>query len=271
MSKSGDTMKGAAQGAAMGAPLGPWGAGLGALGGGLYGYFSSSDDEPDRPTGPQMGPYQQAYLKKFLAQGAPQMDQGASQQVRNQQEGLAQMLYAQSAGRAPGAGELAVQRQIGNATAQQTAQASMARGANAALAMRNAARNQANIGVNGAGQAAIAQMNDQTAARSQLGGLLGQTRQQDLFTANANQNAALTQSGLQMNGLAQMLNVDQSTLNQINANNAATLAEKQRRDAQMAALIQAGGTALTAYGAGSGASEPKPVGANGYGGSGYTP
>lgn len=162
--------------------------------------------------GPQTAKYQRTYLDSMLNRQAPQMNAGQSDQSRAQQSQLAQMLMQQANGQKAGAGEMAVNRQVGQANAQQTAQASMARGANASLAMRNAARNQADIGVNGAGQAAIAQANDQTNARNQLGGLLGQTRQQDIGVAQGNQAAQMQQQQLQISALAQMLGVDEATL-----------------------------------------------------------
>lgn len=161
---------------------------------------------------PQTADYQRQYLQQMLGRQAPEMNAGQSNQTRGQQQQLAQMLMQQANGERAGAGEMAVNRQVNQANAQQTSLASQARGANAALAMRNAARNQADIGVNGAGQASIAQMNDQTAARGQLGGLLGQTRQQDIGVAQGNQAAQMQQQQIQIAALAQMLGVDQAQL-----------------------------------------------------------
>lgn len=163
---------------------------------------------------PQTGDYQRSYLQGMLNRQTPMMDTGMSDQTRGQQNQLASMLFQRANGQAPGAGELAVNRQANQAIAQQTAGAQMARGANTALAMRNAARNQADIGTNAAGQAAIAQLNDQTAAENQLGGLLGTTRAQDIGVAQGNQQAQMQQQQLQISALAQMLGVDESQLRQ---------------------------------------------------------
>lgn len=166
-------------------------------------------------TQPQTGDYQRGYLQNdFMKRGPVQVDAYQSNQTREQQQQLAQMLQAQASGQKAGAGEMAVNRQVGQAQAQQTAQASMARGANSALAARNAARMQSDIGVNGAGMAAQAQMQDQQGARNQLAGLLGTQRQQDIGLAQGNQQAAMQQQQLQLAALAQMLGVDKAALEQ---------------------------------------------------------
>lgn len=164
--------------------------------------------------GPASGAYQTDYLKGMLGQGAPQMNQYQADQVRPQQQNLANMLGGIAGGTQAGAGEMAVNRQVGQAQAAQTAQASMARGANAALANRTAARNTADLGVAGAGQAGIAQMQDQQAAMGQLGSLLGGMRTADIGIAGANQQANMQQQQIQLSALAQMLGVDEVTLRQ---------------------------------------------------------
>lgn len=197
-------------------------------------------------SGPASGAYQTGYLKQFNDRAAPMMSTGQSDQVRAQQGQLAGMLFGQATGANPGAGEMAVNRQVGSAMAQQTAQAQMARGANSALAARNAARANADIGVNGAGQAAIAQMQDQTNAQNQLGGLLGGMRQQDIGIAGANQNAQMQQQQLQLGALAQMLGVDQATLQQDLAKRGLQMQDK----GMLPGLLQAGGQIGAAYATG---------------------
>ena len=153
-------------------------------------------------TRPMTGNYQLNYLDQMLGRQAPTMDAGQADQSRAQQQQLAGMLFRQAQGKQAGAGEMAVNRQANQALAQQTAQSQMARGANAALAQRQAARSSADIGVNAAGQASIAQMQDQQSAQNQLGGLLGQTRQQDIGTAQGNQAAQMQQQQVQIAALA---------------------------------------------------------------------
>lgn len=193
------------------------------------------------PTGAE----QRTGLRQLLGNQAPMLDQGQSNQVRQQQMGLADMLMRTAQGNQPGAGEMAVNRQAGQAQAAQMAQAQMARGAGAGLAARNAARNSAEIGVNAAGQAAQAQIADQANAQNQLNALLGTTRQQDIGIAGANQNAQMAQQNLQLNALAQMLGVDQAALQYELAKKQLQVANKD--PGMLSSLLQAGGQIGAAY------------------------
>jgi hypothetical protein len=181
---------------------------------GVKNFLVGGNATKDMQTQPQTADFQRGYLMDMLGRSAPTMDAGQSNQTRGQQNQLASMLTGIAQGNRAGAGEMAVNRQVGQAQAAQTAGASMARGANAALANRQAARMSADIGVNGAGQAAIAQTNDQTNAVGQLGGLLSGMRQQDIGVAQGNQQAQMQQQNLQISALAQMLGVDEAALRQ---------------------------------------------------------
>jgi hypothetical protein len=119
-------------------------------------------------------------------------------QIRAQQQEAAGFLQGIMGGQRAGAGELAVNRQVSGALAAQQAASRMARGSNAALAGRNAMRNQMDIGLAGAGQAAQAQMADQQQAVNQLGGILAQTRGADVDFAG--QNAQLQQQRMLQQG-----------------------------------------------------------------------
>lgn len=157
---------------------------------------------------------------------AAQLAGGPQDQVRAQQQQQAGYLQGIMAGDRAGAGELAVNRQVGSATAAQQAAARMARGANAALAARAAMRNTADIGLSGAGQAAQAQMQDQQMASGQLAGILGQTRGQDLEFAG--QNAQLQQQrDLTQGQFGQQTNLAnlQAQLQQTGMNDQATQAQ----------------------------------------------
>lgn len=190
------------------------------------------------PTKTQTGDYQRGYLQNdFMNRAAPTMNTAQSDQGRAQQGQLAQMLMQQASGQRQGAGELAVQRQAGNAMAQQTSQAQMARGGNAAMAARNAARNSANIGTNAAGQASIAQLQDQQAAQGQLSGLLNAQRGQDIQVAGANQQSQLAQQQQQLGALAQMLGVDQAELQAAMAKANTNAADK----GMLGSLLEVGG------------------------------
>lgn len=256
MADWGNAGKGAASGALAGSALGPWGALAGGAIGGLYGLFGGGGDAPKVQQAPQTADYQRSYLQNMLSHGAPMMNTAQSDQARGQQSQLAAMLMQQATGQRQGAGELAVQRQTNNALAQQSSLAQQARGANAALALRNAARSSADIGTNAAGQASIAQLQDQASAQNQLAGLLGTQRSQDIQTAGANQQAQLGQQNIQLGALAQLLGVDQAALGQSNMQTSLDLAEKRRQDAQMASMMQAAGQAAATYAAG----QPKQQG-----------
>jgi hypothetical protein len=237
--------------------------------GGLGNWLFGGGATKSMPTGPRTGDYQRGYLQNdFMNRDAPMLNAGQSDQSRGQQQQLAQMLFQQATGQRQGAGELAVQRQANNAMANTTSASQMARGANTAMAMRNAARTNADIGVNAAGQAGIAQLQDQQSAQNQLGGLLGGMRGQDIQTAGANQQAQMQQQQLQLAALAQMLGVDQAALQQdlakrnIDLNDKGMLPSLLQIGGQIGAAAATGGGGLAA-GAAAGALAP-PAGSGGY-------
>jgi hypothetical protein len=216
----------------------------------------------------QLGQPQQGAptVRAANAGGAQRLNLGANGQIDPQLMATAGRLGQIATGQQKGAGELAVDRQVSQATAQQQAAARMARGANAALAARNAARNTVDLGVAGAGQASMAQLNDASAANQQLGALLSGMRGQNIDVASQNaqlgqqmnlanagfgQQAALANQGAsmqqqQMNQnyqlglLAQLLGVDTATL-QAQLAKANVAAGDQ---GHLAALLQTGGSAV---------------------------
>jgi len=134
-----------------------------------------------------------------LQMGGDPFRQGQMQQVGQ--------LQRIAGGQQQGAGELAVQRQMGNALAAQQAQARMARGGNAALAYRNAANQSAALGSTGAGLGQQAALQDQSAAQGALTNALGQGRGMDIGVAGQNagfqQQTGLANAGFQQqSGLA---------------------------------------------------------------------
>lgn len=231
--------------------------------------------------GGRAAPVAQAVQAGRTQLGAPaQLATGQIGQSRGGMLGVANQLGGIASGGQMGAGEMAVNRQIGSATAAQTAAARMARGANAALAMRNAARNTADIGLAGAGMAAEAQRADQQGALNQLGGIYGSMYGQDASVAGqnaqlgqqamlqqgamdqattlanaqagnqvalANLQAQLAQTGMndaqQIAALGQMLGWDQATIQAQIARAQVAAGDK----GIMPGLLQAGGTAAAAY------------------------
>ncbi len=89
-------------------------------------------------------------------------------------------------------------------------------GGNAGLAMRNAANNQASIGLGGAGQAQQAALSDQQMAQGQLAGALGAGRGADINMAGQNANLTQQQYGLNtqrgLGYLGQLTGMDQGQL-----------------------------------------------------------
>lgn len=231
------------------------------------------------PESPKNTGYMQDYIRRQLdtvggrpaprapgvqIAGGGQLDGRDQMQARGQMQTLADRLGGVATGNAKGAGELAVDRQVGQAQADQTARAMLARGGNTALASRDAARNSARIGLAGAGQAQQAALGDQATANSQLAGLLGGMRGQDIGVAQANQAGAFQQAGLdqqtglanqqaqlaqtgmnqqaQLGYLAQLLGVDQAALQQ-------DLARRQLGQTDrgiLPNLLQVGGTIAAA-------------------------
>lgn len=198
----------------------------------LFGGDATNAIDPNLAHGAYTGGYLQNQLntvgqRQAPMAGAAQLAGGPQADARAQMGGVTGQLQRIMSGQQTGAGELAVNRQIGQATAAQQAAARAARGANAALAARLAARNTADIGVAGAGQAAQAQLQDQQGATSQLGQLLGNMRAQDIGFAGqnaqfqqqtglANQGAQLQQTGMndqaRLGYLGQLLGLDQAQM-----------------------------------------------------------
>lgn len=158
-------------------------------------------------------------------QGA-RLDPRGQAQFRNAQLQTLDNLQGIATGQQAGAGELAVQRQGLRALAQQQGMARMARGGNSAMAARAAARTGGEIGLNVAGQAQQAALQDQASANAQIAGLATQGRGQDLDMAS--QNAQL---GQQMN-LANLSAQNQQIFQQAGLDQATSLANMQARLAQ---------------------------------------
>ena len=224
----------------------PKGSGLN-LGSWLFG----GDDGDNIASGPEHGAQAGAFIQGQLggSQGrpAPMFESGDAAAARNQQMILANELRRIASGQQVGAGEMAVNRQVGQATAAQQAQMMMARGGNTALAARAAGRNTADIGVNGAGMAAQAQLQDQANAQNQLAGIYSGMRGQDISIGQGNQQAQLNQTGLNqqysLGLLGQQLGYDQAALNQGNTQAALNAADK----GVFGQLLAAGGQIGAAY------------------------
>lgn len=200
---------GAATGATIGSVAGPWGTAIGGAAGGIIGGIGGLFSGGDAAGPPPPNPFATSMLGDIAggAQGrvAPSMYGSQFTVDPTGRQGIIDTtgrLGAIAAGTQQGAGEMAVNAQVGRANAAQMAAARASRGANAALAFRNSMRNQADIGLAGAGQAGAARLQDQAAANQQLGGLFSNLYGQD--TAVAAQNAQLAQAAQQANLQAQL-------------------------------------------------------------------
>jgi hypothetical protein len=171
-----------------------------------FGGDATKNLNPQGQHGEQLNSQLQGYLGQA---GQNPLSFGNFNQDRAQQGTLASHLGAIAQGNQVGAGEMAVNRQMGQAQAAQTALARIARGANSVLAARQAARNQADLNVAGAGQAAQAAQGDQAAARSQLAQLLGQMQSGDLSQQGLVQNQYNLQNQARLGYLAQLLGLNQ--------------------------------------------------------------
>ncbi|MBP9863234.1 MAG: hypothetical protein KBD62_35135 [Kofleriaceae bacterium] len=204
---------------------------------------------------------------------AAQVDPTQQAQFRAGQMQQIGQLQGIASGQQQGAGEMAVNRQLAQALAAQHSAAASARGANSMLAGRDMARNAANLGIAGAGQAQQAAQGDQMQAQGMLAQALGQGRGQDLSLAGqnagfnqermmgqgqldsatqlANLHAQLTQTGMNDQAalayMAQLLGMDEANLR-------AQLGEQsimagQRKDGFLGDALQAGGGLMAGYGA----------------------
>ena len=196
--------------------------GMKAQGSGLNNYLFGGDATKGMPDGPKHGDYMSGYIQNQLGtvgdRPAPTFNSLDAARARADQTALVAQLRQIAAGDRAGAGEMAVNRQMGQAQAAQQAQAQASRGSNAALAARTAARNTSQLGTTGAGMAAGAQMQDQSNAMGQLSGVLNGMRGQDIAIGQGNQNANLQQTQMnqsaQLGYLAQLLGIDQVALQQ---------------------------------------------------------
>lgn len=170
------------------------------------------------------GGIEEAYLRQAPQAGqttmgrvalgqAAQLDPSQQGQFRDMQLAQANRMGQIASGQAKGAGELAVDRQMGQAAAAQQAAARMQRGFGGASAARGAARNMAGLGVAGAGQARQAALGDQMAAGQMLGSLSAQGREADIGMAGTNaqlqQQRMLQQGGMDQQSMLQQGQMDQ--------------------------------------------------------------
>ncbi len=159
--------------------------------------------------------------------GGATINQQPQGQIRDYQLDVANRLAGVANGTQMGAGQMAVRQEGNRAVAQQQAMARMGRGGNAALAARGAATNTANIGLNVAGQARAAQVQDAQIANQTRAQILDSARGQDIGLATG--QAGLTQQA----GLASMDAQNQRVFQQAGLDQATSLANANLRLQQM--------------------------------------
>lgn len=261
--------KGSAKSIATGAAIGavtPIGAGTGALLGGIDsatggqiqkelkhaagldapGYSAPGIKAPPQVTAPTMAPGSKAATvaapgslqgatigqtadpRAVLINGAPQG------QFRAQQMTLAQQLAATASGQGPSAAAEQLRQGTEANIAAQMAASRSARGPNAGLAARGVAMGAADARQQMAGQAALARIQEQTAAQQSLGSVLAQGRGTDVELASQQaqlqQQAALAKYQGDLQKAVEQGRLDQSTAEQMfQAQN-----QKSQQDAQLA-------------------------------------
>jgi hypothetical protein len=145
----------------------------------------------------QMSPAQIAELQRMQAAGISREDVD----FRQKQLALANALEAQASGQAPSAAQTQLQRANELAVKQQMALAASARGGNPILAQRQAAQNIAAIQQESAGKSAEMALQEQAAARGQLGEILSQSRGQDIGITTS--QASFVQEADKVNKMAE--------------------------------------------------------------------
>lgn len=180
-----------------------------------------------------------AQLGTAVTSEAATIDPTQQAQFRQRQMSLADMLGQQAAGRGPSVAGTQWQAATERNLAQQQALAAGARGGGVAGASRQAAQNISGFGQQAAQQAAIGRIQEQQAARAQLGTLLGQGRTADIGLATG--QAGLTQqTSLANQAAANEFLLKQGAFTQETnlANIKAALVQTGMNDAQQLAYLQ---------------------------------
>ncbi len=169
------------------------------------------------------------FMDAALANGAT-IDQSQQAQFRNQQLQLSNALMAQANGQGPSVAGAQLQQSTDMNLQAALAQAASSRGGNLGAMQYQLGNARANIQQQAAQQLAMTRIQEQMAARSQLGAVLDSGRGQDIGLATGQAN--LTQQNNQFNAANQQ---------QANAVNVGTQAEHQARiDAMTMQYIQMG-------------------------------
>lgn len=193
----------------------------------------------------------------------PGMDTSQQAHFRAGQTNLAQQLAEQAAGRGPSLASLQMKQNTDDAIRSAMAMAASGRSGTAGGRLKQAQDQASMLQQQGARDSAALRIQEQMAARQQLGGLLGQGRQQDIGIATQDLGAALQQTGMNDSyglGLGQLglgydkLGLDATTYGTESLQELEKLklqkyiAEEQAKAASIASANQAQGGMLSAAG-----------------------
>lgn len=179
---------------------------------------------------------------------AAKINQGPQDQFRTGQTTLMSQLAAQAAGKGPSLAQSQLAQATDRNLAQSMALAGSQRGSSAGSGMRQIAQGQAQMNQQAAQQSADLRMNEQMAARQQLGGVMAQGREQDIGLATS-QAGFTQQAKLANQDAANQFKLQQAGFNQQAAGNnqQAALAMQGMNDDQAKALMS-GQLAMDAQG-----------------------
>lgn len=135
-------------------------------------------------------------LAQVQGRAAPTIDQSQQAQFRAGQMQLMQDLQAQAAGQGPSLANLQLQQGTDNNIRQAMALGTTRQGVNPALAQRSIMNQATMAQQQAAQQAAVNRMQEQMAARQQLGGVMESGRGQDIGLATSQANLSQQQMGL---------------------------------------------------------------------------
>jgi hypothetical protein len=187
---------------------------------------------------------QQAKLNESNYANAIQQAQGGffgagqmSNQTAAQQAALAQALQDQAAGKGPSLAQMQLKQATQQNAQSAAGQIASQRGLNPALAARMVGQNTASMNQQAAGQSSMARLQEQMAAREQLGGLLGTQRSQDIAQMQANTGMFGSAGGLQ-NAQNQNRISNMGMMQNINSQTAMQNAQMQNQASQYNADAQ---------------------------------
>lgn len=243
------------------------------------------------PGGADLGQMYSNMVGVYNYRDAPTMDQRNSNQWRQQQQSLAQALTAQANGQGPSLAQMQLQRATDQNMSNAMALGQSLRGPSAGGQLRGIQNQQSGLSQQAAADSGMLRMQEQMAARNQLGQLLDQGRGQDIGIANSNLGAYLNNQSQndamvkhftslgydlataqqQANMAMEQMNLGQSNYDQTAAANAFNSQQQRTQQAWSTGLNAASGsgsaiTSLAGMAGGKNSGDATPTTATGGGG-----